>query len=231
VSEQDSDDVPESTDATQVMRPARRRNPEESQRRILDAAERAFALRGFGGARLRDIAQEAGVHHALVHHYFGDKRGLLEEVTRRGLSRISDAALTALEAPTTLESTVRAFVAVLFDFCANNRNLLRIIEDAFRNREWASFEIIQEALGALAGPLLSTLRHRIETGQRSGQVRTDLTSEALILLGFGAIVYRFDIAEGLLVAMGLPQRSETDLAKEREDTIKYVLAAMRAEKP
>jgi hypothetical protein len=61
-------------------------------------------------------------------------------------------------------------------------------------------------------------------------VRTDLTSEALILLGFGAIVYRFDIAEGLLVAMGMPQRAQNDLAKEREDTIKYVLAAMRAEK-
>jgi hypothetical protein len=121
-------------------------------------------------------------------------------------------------------------VAVLFDFCANNRNLLRIIEDAFRNREWASFEIIEQSLGTLAGPLLSTLRHRIDAGQRSGQVRTDLSSDALILLGFGAIVYRFDIAEGLLVAMGLPQRSETDLSREREDTIKYVLAAMRAEK-
>ena len=155
MSEQDGDDAaPPGVDTTQTSRPTRRRTPEESQRRILDAAERAFALRGFGGARLRDIAQEAGVHHALVHHYFGDKRGLLEEVTRRGLSRISDAALTALDGPTTLDSTVRAFVAVLFDFCANNRNLLRIIEDAFRNREWASFEIIQQALGALAGPLL-----------------------------------------------------------------------------
>jgi AcrR family transcriptional regulator len=213
-------------ETTAVSRPQRRRNPEESRRRILDAAERAFAVRGFGGARLRDIAQEAGVHHALVHHYYGDKRGLLEEVTRRGLARISDAALSALAAPTTLEATVRAFVSVLFDFCANNRNLLRIIEDAFRNREWASFDVIQDALGALAGPLLSALRQRIEVGQRTGFVRDDLSVDSLILLGFGAIVYRFDIAEGLLHAMGLPQRVE-DLAKEREDTVNYVLAAMR----
>ena len=67
-------------------RAPRKRNPDESRRRILDAAERAFALRGFGGARLRDIAQEAGVHHALVHHYYGDKRGLLQEVIQRGLN-------------------------------------------------------------------------------------------------------------------------------------------------
>src|SRR5882672_10874276 len=84
----------------------RKRNPEESRRRILDAAERAFALRGFGGARLRDIAQEAGVHHALVHHYYGDKRGLLQEVIQRGLERMAEAARAALHVSPTLEGTV-----------------------------------------------------------------------------------------------------------------------------
>src|SRR5262245_20632140 len=103
-----SDDAGDSeTETTQLSRPPRRRNPEESRRRILDAAERAFALRGFGGARLRDIAQEAGVHHALVHHYYGDKRGLLQEVISRGLSRISVAAREALAAPSSLEGSVR----------------------------------------------------------------------------------------------------------------------------
>ena len=66
VMDQDESDEIEESDTTQVRRPPRRRNPDASRRRILDAAERAFALRGFGGARLRDIAQEAGVHHALV---------------------------------------------------------------------------------------------------------------------------------------------------------------------
>jgi AcrR family transcriptional regulator len=213
------------SDTTQVRRPPRRRNPDESRRRILDAAERAFALRGFGGARLRDIAQEAGVHHALVHHYYGDKRGLFQEVIKRGLGRVSLAGRDALAGPT-LEATVRSFVGVLFDFCANNRNLLRIVEDALRNKEWACWDLTQEALGALAGPLLATLKQRIEIGQRTGFVRTDVTAQSLIVLGFGAIVYRFDNAEVLLAAMGLVE-SEKDLVNEREHVIQYVLAAMR----
>jgi AcrR family transcriptional regulator len=176
---------------------------------------------------LRDIAQEAGVHHALVHHYYGDKRGLLEEVIKRGLGRISDAARDALSAPVTLEGTVRAFVGVLFDFCANNRGLLRIIDDAFRNRELVSFDVIQQALGAHAGPVLSRIKKTISTGQELGRVRSDLTVDSMILLGFGAIVYRFDMAENLLTAMGLPQREGTDLGVEREHAIQYILSAMQ----
>jgi AcrR family transcriptional regulator len=213
--------------ATPLSRPARKRNPEESRRRILDAAERAFALRGFGGARLRDIAQEAGVHHALVHHYYGDKRGLLEEVIKRGLARIADAARIALSAPVTLEGTVRAFVGVLFDFCATNRGLLRIIDDAFRNRELVSFDVIQQALGAHAGPVVTRIKQAIEQGQQLGQVREDLSAESMILLGFGAIVYRFDMAENLLAAMGLPERQEPDMDLEREHAIQYILSAMQ----
>lgn len=208
----------------------RRRNPEDSRRRILDAAERAFALRGFGGARLRDIAQEAGVHHALVHHYYCDKRGLLHQVIKRGLERMAEAGRAVLDAPVTLEGTVRAFVGVLFEFYANNRGLLRIINDAFRNRELVSFDVTQETLQALAGPLLARLKQTIEAAQKHGFVRDDVMADSLILLGFGAIVYRFDIAEGVLAAMGLPGRDDPDFFLDREDTIRYVLSAMRPTK-
>ena len=215
------------SETTQLSRPARRRNPEESRRRILDAAERAFALRGFGGARLRDIAQEAGVHHALVHHYYDDKRGLFEEVLKRGIARISHAGQDALSVPAGLEATVRAFVGVLFDFCANNRYLLRIVEDALRNQERASFQVTHDALAEIAGPLLALLKQRIATGQKVGTVRTELTPESLILLGVGAIVYGFDTAETLLSAMGLPAPTEHDLTAQRESAIQYVMGAMR----
>ena len=207
--------------------PARKRNPEGSRRRILDASEHAFALRGFGGARLRDIAQEAGVHHALVHHYYGDKRGLLQQVIQRGLERLALACGAALAETITLDATARAFVGALFDFCSDNRGLLRIIDDAFRNRELVSFDVTQEALSTLAGPVLTGVRHTIEQGQKRGLVRNDITVDSLLVLSFGAIVYRFDTAESLLRVLGMPEGSVGDMAIEREHTIQYVLAAMR----
>jgi AcrR family transcriptional regulator len=46
---------------------------------ILDAARAAFTQRGYDGASIRQIAREASVDPALVHHYFGTKQGVFTE--------------------------------------------------------------------------------------------------------------------------------------------------------
>ena len=50
---------------------------------ILDAAELIFADEGFAGAKMRDIANRAGVNQALIRYYFGSKEELFDDVFRR----------------------------------------------------------------------------------------------------------------------------------------------------
>jgi AcrR family transcriptional regulator len=215
-------------ETTRVGRPARRRNPEDTRRRILDAGERAFALRGFAGARLRDIAQEAGVHHALVHHYYGDKLGLFGEVLERGLSRIETIGLETLSDVRGSEQQVRAFVSVLYDFCANNQNLLRIIENAFRDREAASYELAERVIGQRTRPLLALVRDRLERGQQNGIVRTDVPVSTIVRLTFSAIIYRFTMAEPFAEALRMPDpAAESSPDEEREHVVRYVLSTLR----
>ncbi len=53
----------------------------ETRRRLLDAAGRLFAERGFKGVSVREICKEAGVANvAAVNYYFRDKAGLYREV-------------------------------------------------------------------------------------------------------------------------------------------------------
>jgi TetR/AcrR family transcriptional regulator len=217
-------------ETTQLGRPSRRRNPEDTRRRILDAGERAFALRGYAGARLRDIAQEAGVHHALVHHYYGDKLGLFGEVLERGLARIEPGVET-LGDGRSREQNVRAFIAVLYDFCANNKSLLRIIENAFRDREAASFELAERVIGKRARPLIGLVRERIELGQKHGDVRTDVPPNTLVRLTFAAISYRFTMAEPFAEALSLGQPGDGEGSdEEREHVIRYVLSTLRPQR-
>ena len=59
----------------------RERNAAQTQKRILDAAEKAFAQHGFAGARLKDVARSGG-------NLFDE---LMETVKSCSLGQISQA--------------------------------------------------------------------------------------------------------------------------------------------
>lgn len=63
--------------------PGRPKDGVDYKDRILDAAELIFADEGFAGAKMRDIANEAGVNQALIRYYFGSKEELFDDVFRR----------------------------------------------------------------------------------------------------------------------------------------------------
>lgn len=213
-------------DSSPPRRPARKRNPEESKRRILDAAESAFARRGYDGARLRDIAQDAGVHHALVHHYYGDKRGLFEQVLQRGLDRVSALAQDSLSTGDDPNAAIAGVVGAVFDFFADNRDLLRIIEGAFRDRASVSFDVASGALGSLAGPLVARVRDTIAAQQATGALRSDVPSGAMVLAALSMVVYPFLMGAGLRTALGLPRDTE-GRAQAKQSIIKLTLSALR----
>jgi len=58
----------------------------ETRARLLDAARRLFAERGFEDVTVREICREAGANLALVNYYFGDKLGLYLEVVNQAIA-------------------------------------------------------------------------------------------------------------------------------------------------
>jgi TetR/AcrR family transcriptional regulator len=61
------------------------RNPGRSRERILSAALKEFAAKGFAGARVDVIARRAEINKRMLYHYFGDKETLFKAVLRRKL--------------------------------------------------------------------------------------------------------------------------------------------------
>jgi AcrR family transcriptional regulator len=62
------------------------RNPGRSRERILSAALKEFAAKGFAGARVDVIARRANINKRMLYHYFGDKEALFKAVLRRKLT-------------------------------------------------------------------------------------------------------------------------------------------------
>ncbi|MCX8157088.1 MAG: TetR family transcriptional regulator [Verrucomicrobiae bacterium] len=97
---------------------ARPRTGRPPQKRILDAAEAAFAELGYEGASLRDIVARARVNLPTVYYYFRSKEGLLEAVFRRRFGPLRDEHYALLQAkdrqaagrPLTLEEVLEAML-------------------------------------------------------------------------------------------------------------------------
>src|SRR6266850_2617676 len=84
------------------------RDPERTQERILRAAFKEFAAKGFAGARVDGIARSASINKRMLYHYFGNKEGLFREVLRRKMAERHAWGVATPERPA-------EYLPVLFD--------------------------------------------------------------------------------------------------------------------
>lgn len=75
-----------------------------TEERIKAAARKVFHQKGYAGTRTRDIAEEAGINHAMLNYYFRSKEKLfgivmMETMTYffKGVSAILNDESTSLE--------------------------------------------------------------------------------------------------------------------------------------
>jgi len=69
----------------------------ETKLKILKAAEKLFAEKGFDGARVDDIAENAGVNKALIYYYFKSKRDVLDELFNRLIEDFTELTYGIIE--------------------------------------------------------------------------------------------------------------------------------------
>jgi TetR/AcrR family transcriptional regulator len=59
------------------------------EKKILEAARKVFMRKGMAGARMQEIADEAGINKALLHYYFRSKDKLFQKIFEETLEKIS----------------------------------------------------------------------------------------------------------------------------------------------
>lgn len=90
-----------------------------TKNKILDAAEKLFADKGFNGTSLREITSQAEVNLAAVNYHFGSKKELIKAVMSRYMNELSPRLESALiticneEKQPTLVEVFSAFVEPL----------------------------------------------------------------------------------------------------------------------
>lgn len=98
------------TPAAPTTRKPRQRDVEATREAILASARRAFALSGYDGAGVRDIAAGAGVTAMMVNRYFGSKEQLFAEVVEDTMTQGSLIAGGIMDQPEPGKALARALV-------------------------------------------------------------------------------------------------------------------------
>jgi AcrR family transcriptional regulator len=86
-----------------------------TEERILAAARRVFIRKGMAGARMQEVADEAGINKALLHYYFRDKQRLFEGVFKGGAEKQFGCIWNSFNDSTELFDAIERFVAAYID--------------------------------------------------------------------------------------------------------------------
>lgn len=88
--------------------------------KILEAANTIFLEKGFDGARMQDIANEAGINKALLHYYFRSKEKLFDAVFSRTVVKLMPILAEFLTSDKAIEIKIRNFVSDYIDLIQAN---------------------------------------------------------------------------------------------------------------
>ncbi|MCC6559014.1 MAG: TetR family transcriptional regulator [Polyangiaceae bacterium] len=206
----------------------RERNAAATRARILDAAEGEFAARGFAGARLREIGEAAGVQPALIHHYFGDKRGLYRAVLDQALATTSEGSMTLLANRSDLDGLVAGLVDLLVRFYSAHQRALAIL----KHESMSGGDVFAEVCRERARPISEAVAALLEERQRAGEVRGDVPARQMVLAAMGMIVHPFADATMVEAMMpGVLPRDEQGLERHKAALTALILGSMRPPPP
>jgi TetR/AcrR family transcriptional regulator len=147
----------------------------ETEQRILDAARTVFIRRGTAGARMQEIAAEAGVNQALLHYYFRSKERLSDAVFQQMASRLFPALIQTLGAETSIDEKIDTLVGLYLENLSRNPFLPGYLISELHHHPERLPQMLAAATGTEPGKVLArvfgTLGDQIEHSVRSGTMR------------------------------------------------------------
>ncbi len=104
----------------------------DKRERILKAALKIFAQKGFYPARISDIAKEAGVAEGTIYIYFDSKEDLILSVFREKMGQWMERLSAMLSEAESSKEKLRIIVSTHFSTLYNNPHLAQLVQVELR---------------------------------------------------------------------------------------------------
>jgi TetR/AcrR family transcriptional regulator, fatty acid metabolism regulator protein len=155
----------------------------DKHRKIIRAATKVFAKKGFFNARISDIAKEAKVADGTIYLYFNNKFDILLSVFEQEIGKLIDQVILLLEKEDNPKHCLEIFITNHLEEMKKNRYLAEVIHIELRQTS----KLIREYRKNKFSEYLDIIAAIIEKGQDEGVFRRDIKPEIAKRLLFGAM--------------------------------------------
>jgi TetR/AcrR family fatty acid metabolism transcriptional regulator len=152
--------------------------------RILSAAERVFAKRGFFAARVSEIAKDAGVADGTIYLYFKSKDDLLISLFESRMEQVNAALQAAIaEVPAEPVDQLRAFIRAYLKLVHDEPSAAEVLTIELRQ----SSKFMKEYENPQFADFLRQLGGIIAAGQDKGQLDDAIPAHVAARMIFGML--------------------------------------------
>ena len=185
-----------------------------TEEKIFEAAFKVFQLKGFKGARMQEIADEAGINKAMLHYCFKNKELLFESVFMNAFGKLAPQINEIFKSQDSIFEKIKKFTDSYISFVMNYPFLPQfIIQDMNNNPEFVTKFLKKENR-----PDPTKLIHQIENEIKLGILKP-INPKQLLIDIFSMTVFPF-AAQALL--KGMIQVSNEELMQLMEERKKYI---------
>ncbi len=163
-----------------AARPARGGDKRE---RILDAAVRVFAKKGFYATRVSEVAKAAGVADGTIYLYFKSKDELLVSLFEDRVERLLAFMQTEMPSAASAAEKLRRIIELQLGLLEGERDLAEVITVILRQ----STKLMKEYAAPKFTAYLDAIAQVVEAGQGSGELRTDVSPHLAARAIFGML--------------------------------------------
>ena len=180
----------------------------EKRRRILHAAVRVFAEKGYHGCRIADVARAAGVAYGLVYHYFQNKDELLESVFDEQWTIFINALQAIDSGPGTAADKIAGLFGFVFDVYKTAPAAVRVL----------MLEVTHTPQGLRAGSTRETFERAVRLLAalvRKGQERGELRRQLDPIVTAAALLGALELTLSGMVMGLVPATTEEDVDRAK----------------
>ena len=193
-----------------------------TEEKILEAARNVFIAKGLDGARMQDIADQAGINKALLHYYFRSKDKLFQKVF---LEKGKEMLVILQEVINSEHLTVREKISILID-----REFAKLEQDPMMplfiitemNRNPERLLLVEEL--QVGKVHLKKLFKQVKKEIEAGTIRKDIHVEDIIL-DIMSLMHFPRLSRNLLTEMLFDgdQTAYANTLERRKEHIKYLV--------